>query len=383
MHKKGMKSQVPICLLLFLFVGIFFSLFFRYCFYTLFLCNTMKFRFTFLFLSMTYSTVCTAQVGGESIYQFLNVSTSARQIALGGEVLTLRDDINQPTWNPSVINSNLDRRVSVNYSSYLAGINVGSISYAREVSRRFGTLHANIKYLNYGSFIGADEQGNETGAFKAGDVAISLGYGYNLPNTNFHIGTNLKLITSTISSFSSAGIAMDFALLYQSPFKPFSLAIVARNIGTQITTYTGIREQLPFELALGGSYQLEYVPLKWHFTLDNLQQWDISVANPSDQMTDLNGDVTQKEIGFLNNTFRHFVVGAELFPDRIINLRMGYNFRRAAELKLQNARTFSGISLGFGIKMNRFKFNFAHSKFHSAANVNTFSLEIDLDTRRY
>ena len=33
------------------------------------------------------------QVGGESIYQFLNVSTSARQVALGGEVLTLMDDV--------------------------------------------------------------------------------------------------------------------------------------------------------------------------------------------------------------------------------------------------------------------------------------------------
>jgi hypothetical protein len=39
--------------------------------------------------------------------------------------------------------------------------------------------------------------------------------------------------------------------------------------------------------------------------------------------------------------------------------------------------------LGFGIKMNRFKFNYAHSKFHSATNVNTFSLEIDLDYRKY
>ena len=45
-----------------------------------------------------------AQVGGESVYQFLNLSTSARQIALGGEVLTLTDDVNQPTWNPSTIN---------------------------------------------------------------------------------------------------------------------------------------------------------------------------------------------------------------------------------------------------------------------------------------
>ena len=60
---------------------------------------------------------------------------------------------------------------------------------------------------------------------------------------------------------------------------------------------------------------------------------------------------------------------------------MGYNFRRAAELKLQNVRTFGGISFGFGIQMNRLKFNYAYSKFHSASNASTFSLEIDLDKR--
>ncbi|WP_439129986.1 type IX secretion system protein PorQ [Polaribacter sp.] len=322
------------------------------------------------------------QVGGEQVYQFLNIPTSARQIALGGEVLNLNDDINQPTWNPSTINNNIDRRLSVNYSSYLAGINIGSVSYAREISRRFGTIHANITYLNYGSLIGADEQGNETGNFNANDIALSIGYAYNFPNSNIYVGTNLKFITSTISIFNSTGVALDFALLYSSPFKPFSITLVARNIGTQITSFDSTKEKLPLKVSLGGSYKLEYVPLKWYFTLDNLQKWDVSVPNPSEQTTDLEGNVTSEKIGFLNNTLRHFVIGAELFPEKLINIRLGYNFRRAAELKLQNARTFSGISFGFGIKMNRFKFNYANSRFHAASNVSTFSLEIDLDSRR-
>jgi hypothetical protein len=55
-----------------------------------------------------------AQVGGENVYQFLNLSTSARQIALGGEVLTLTDDVNQPIWNPSTINEDLDGKLTVN-----------------------------------------------------------------------------------------------------------------------------------------------------------------------------------------------------------------------------------------------------------------------------
>ncbi|WP_235869133.1 type IX secretion system protein PorQ [Polaribacter aquimarinus] len=331
-----------------------------------------------------FLSICSvkAQVGGEEIYQFLNLSTSARQIALGGDVLTLLDDVNQPIWNPSVINKDLDNKLSLNYTSYLAGINIGSLSYAKTISRRFGTIHSSIKYLDYGTLIGADEQGNETGNFNANDIALSIGYAVNLPWTNLYLGSNIRIINSNIANFSSTGISTDLALLYNNPYQPFTVTLVARNIGTQVQTFNGKQERLPFRLALGGSFQLEHVPLKWYVTLDNLQQWNLSVPNPSDQTTDLEGNTTQEKIGFIGNTLRHFVIGAELFPKSAINIRLGYNFRRAAELKLQNARTFSGISFGFGLKMNKFKLNYAYSKFHSAANASTFSLLIDLDRTR-
>ncbi|WP_302621740.1 type IX secretion system protein PorQ, partial [Polaribacter reichenbachii] len=334
-----------------------------------------------LFISILFSIEGASQVGGESVYQFLNLSTSARQIALGGEVLTLIDDVNQPIWNPSTINPEIDNKVSINYSSYLASINIGSFSYAKLISRRFGTIQTSIKYLDYGTLIGADNQGNETGDFGASDLAFSFGYARNLPWTNLFFGANIKLINSSISSYTSFGIVADFGVLYYSPYKNYSFTIVARNAGRQITSYDGTYEKLPFKVSLGGSYRLEYVPLKWYFTLDNLQHWDVSEPNPSEQTTDLEGNITEEEIGFIGNTFRHFVIGAELFPESAINIRMGYNFRRAAELKLQNVRTFGGISFGFGIKMNKLKFNYAYSKFHSATNASTFSLQIDLDKR--
>ena len=315
------------------------------------------------------------------MYQFLNLSTSARQIALGGEVLTLLDDVNQPIWNPAVISNEIDNQLSANYASYLAGINIGSVTYAKTISRRFGTIHGSIQYLDYGTLIGADEEGNETGNFSASDIAISMGYAFNLPWTNFYMGANVKLINSNISNFSSTGVAADFAILYNSPYKPFNFTLVARNVGTQIKSFNGTIEKLPLKVAFGATYKLAHVPLKWYLTLDNLQQWDISVANPSEQTTDLEGNTSNNGVGFIANTLRHFVIGAELFPESAINLRVGYNFRRAAELKLQNTRTFSGISFGFGIKMNKLKFNYAYSKFHSATNASTFSLQIDLDRR--
>ncbi len=328
------------------------------------------------------STPIFSQVGGESVFQFLNLTSSSRQVALGGEVLTLIDDVNQPIWNPSVINPELDRQLSVNYTSYLADINIGSASYAHVISRRFGTIHGSIKYLNYGTLIEADEDGNETGTFKANDIAVSVGYAFNLPWTNVFMGFNAKLINSTISNFTSNGVATDVAILYYSPYKAYSFTIVARNMGAQIQSFDGTNERLPFKVAIGGSYKLKYVPLKWHVTLDNLQQWNVAVPNPSNQTSDLEGNVTEEKISFFTNAIRHIVVGAELFPDSAINLRAGYNFRRASELKLQNARSFSGISFGFGIRMNKFRFNYAFSKFHAATSSSTFSLQFDLDKRR-
>ncbi len=340
----------------------------------------MKYNYVY-FLIFFNIYMINSQVGGESIYNFLNLSTSARQISLGGEVLSLTNDVNQPNWNPSIINNEIDNIVSLNYSSFLAGVNIGSVSYAREVSRRFGTIYGNITYLDYGNLIGTDEQGNETGSFNANDLALSVGYALNLPWTNVFFGANLKLINSQISNFTSFGIASDIGLSYYSPYKNYSFSLVARNLGTQLSTFNGTRENLPFKIALGASYKLDYVPLKWYFTLDNLQKWDISAPNPSDQSTDLEGNIDKNEIGFFENALRHFVVGAELFPESVINIRMGYNFKRAAELKLQNIRTFGGISFGFGIKMTKFKFNYAYSKYHTATNASTFSLQYDFNNR--
>ncbi|MDB2384841.1 type IX secretion system protein PorQ [Polaribacter sp.] len=321
------------------------------------------------------------QTGGENTYQFLNLSTSARQIALGGEVNTIIGDINQPIWNPATITDDIDGKLALNYSNYLSDINIGSLSYAKNISRRLGMLYGNISYLNYGNFIGADEFGNETGSFSANDLALTIGYSYNIPRSDFYIGMNLKFISSNIENFNSYGVATDVAVLYRNRDYPFVITLVARNIGKQLKSYNGTQETLPFKVALGGSYKLAHVPLKWYGTIDNLEQWEIAVPNPSEQTTDLEGNVTEEDITVFDNIFRRMVIGAELFPDKIINLRAGYNFRRSSELKLQNARSFSGISFGFGIRMNKFKFNYAYSNYHAATNTSTFSLEIDLDNR--
>lgn len=336
---------------------------------------------SFLFF-IIISLSLNAQVGGEQVFNFLNVSTSARQSALGGKVLTL-DDINQALWNPSMINKSMDHQLALNYQNFLADVSYGSVSYANFFSRRFGTIQGGITYVNYGKLIAADELGNEFGNFKARDLALSIGYAYNIPRTYLNVGINLKLISSLIDNFTSNGVAFDFAMNYLNVDKPFIATFVIRNAGYQINTFDGMRESLPFEVLLGGSYRVENIPLRWHFTLDNLQRWNVSANNPSDTQVGIDGLVTSSSIKGLSNAFRHVIIGAEFFPENDFNLRLGYNFRRARELRLTSSRTFSGLTAGFGIKMRRLQFNYAFSKFHPASNANTFSLIFDLRSAEF
>lgn len=331
--------------------------------------------FIFAFF-ISYS--CVSQTGGERIFNFLNITTSAKQAALGGETLTLFNDVNQPFWNPSTINQEMDDQVSLNYTDFLADVNYGSAAYAHKFTRRFGTIHAGIIYANFGNLIGADENGEETGTFKASDIALQLGYAYELPFDGISVGANVKFISSSIENYVSNGLAADFGISYSKVTNPLKLTAVIRNVGYQMTSFDQQREQLPLEVAVGGSYRLENVPLRWHITLNNLQKWKLGVPNPSDAQSTLDGQTTNKKITFLDQVIRHVAIGGEFFPEKGFNLRLGYNFRRGRELRLAERRTFAGFTAGFGLKVRRFKFNYAFSKFHPASNTNTFSLQIDL-----
>jgi hypothetical protein len=332
---------------------------------------------TTIYLLMT--TCVFAQVGGESTYQFLNLMSSPRQAALGGKTITNYDgDVTGGLFNPASINAEMDNQLALNYSSYLGGISYGTAAYAYTWDRHVQTFHVGMTYINYGSFDGYDVNGVSTGSFSGNEAALSAGYAYQIPFTDFYLGANLKLITSKLEQYNSIGIATDVGAMYINERLDFHMALVVRNVGVQIISYAGLNEKLPLEVSLGLSQTLENMPLRWHLTFENLQTWPIGFANPSRATTDLDGNQTQEKVGFLNEVLRHTIIGAELFPDRGFNIRIGYNFRRAEELRLIEQRNFSGLSFGLGIKLNKMKFNFAHARYTGAGNANFFGLQIDL-----
>lgn len=333
----------------------------------------LLFVFLFFFCSVSYS-----QIGGKYTYQFLNLITSPRQAALGGKTITIYDDdVNQAHFNPATINADMDNHLALNYGSYFKEITYGTASYAYTYDRHLQTFQAGVNYVNYGNFDGYDENGQATSSFSGSEIALSLGYSYNIPNTDIHIGANAKLISSNLESYSSLGGAIDIGALFIDERNDVNWGLVIRNIGTQFTTYSGTNEKLPLEIIAGVSQELENVPVRWHLTLENLQQWNIAFSNPVRAENSIDGTTAEEKISFVNNALRHVIFGVELFPKKAFNLRVGYNFRRAEELKILEQRNFSGVSLGFGLKLNKLKFNYSYSRYTLAGNTSLFGLTIN------
>lgn len=331
-------------------------------------------------LSLLLSATAFGQIGGKSVYQFLNLVQSPRQAALGGKTVTVVDyDVNQAFYNPATINEKMSNRLSANYGSYYGEVSYGTAAYAYTYDQHLQTFHAGISYINYGTFEGRDELGNLTSDFTGSEAALSFGYAYNLPWTDMYVGANAKLISSTLESYNSWGAAVDLGFLYVDVDNDINYGLTVRNLGFQIKPYQDTNEKLPLAIDAGISQLMENVPIRWHVTLENLQQWNIAFSNPNRAQGSLDGSSKEEKVSFFNNALRHVILGAELFPEKGFNLRLGYNFRRGEELRIVDKRNFSGISVGFGIRFGKVKFDYSYSRYTIAANTSLFGLMIDLN----
>ena len=320
-----------------------------------------------------------AQIGGEFTYQFLELTNSARIGALGGNQIALLDstDLNLPYHNPASLHKSMENKVLVNYVNYMSDINYGYASFSRSFDS-IGNFAVGIHYINYGKFKEATEFGQLTGnTFKAAEYAFHLIYSNNYKRLKY--GAALKPILSSFESYQSFGIAADFGISIASKSKYTNVSLVARNVGSQITTYydNGNYEKIPFNLQAGISQRLKHAPINLALNMQYLNRWDL--GTPSQDNNDGEIDFFQREEGFGKQIMRHLVFGFEILPSENFIIRAGYNYQRRQELKFSERAGLVGLSAGFGLKIKRFRLDYAISQYHLAGSSNLFSLAININ----
>ncbi len=337
----------------------------------------MRKLFILIILQAFVYPMAFGQIGGENTYDFLSLTNSARMAALGGNQVAINDslDLNVSYNNPSLLKPDMRNQLAINYVDYFAGVNYGYAAYS------FGTplpgnFAVGIHYINYGKFIEALSTGEKTGAtFNAAEYALNIIWSNNYKQ--FTYGINLKPILSSFESYQSIGFAADLAVTHFSKNQNTVVALVARNIGTQITTYYNgaEKESIPFDLQFGISQKLEHAPIRLAATLQHLQKWDLAKAEEDDSGT----TTVYTEDNFTKKFMRHLLLGVELLPSPNFTIRAGYNYQLRQEMKLDAKMSTVGFSWGFGFHISRFAFSYGSARYHLAGSSNLISVAINLN----
>ena len=315
---------------------------------------------------MLIAGLLTAQEG-TNVYPFLNIPVSARQAALGGDAVSIRDfDVSFVGVNPGLMNLEQDEMIAVNFANYLADSKYGTISYVRDLEEGH-LIGFNARYMDYGKMPRTDESAEINGDFGAMDASIGLSYAYQF-DEDFTIAGGANFVTSKIDNYTSMAVVGTAGITYHNEQSRETLALVFRNFGYQFKSFNGTRENVAFRVDLGYTKILDEFPLAFTITAHDLQKLNIS------QDFDTNG----QPINWSRKIADHFSLGAELFPEQAFNIRFGYNVRRGNELAVLDQRSFTGLSAGFGIKISSFRFDYAHVRYHNSSNVNMFGLTLDL-----
>ena len=339
-------------------------------------------KYFLLAISILFYTHASAQFGGGATYDFLNLTSSARVNALGGNQVGMIDstELSLSYYNPATLMPGTHNSIALNYINYMGDISYGYASYARTF-KDIGTFSAGMQYTNYGKFKEALEDGSLTGnTFSASDYALNLIYSRQIWN-NITGGINLKPIYSSYEIYSSFGIAADVGISYIDSEGNFTAGIVAKNFGTQITTYleNGTKEPLPFDLQAGFSQRLAHAPFRFNVTLHSLTNWNLTDystwtkdhSNPGDFVDGKSDDIVKQFM-------RHVILGVEFIPTKNFIVGFGYNFQRRWQLALKNNPAAVGLSAGFTVKVSKFRVSYAIASYHVSGPSNIFSVSTNL-----
>ena len=272
---------------------------------------------------------------------------SAHAAARGGDNITIiEDDPSLMFSNPALLSSVSDKSLNLNFMTYMAGATTASASFNRIIKEK-ASVAVMAQYMDYGKMKEYDANNVQTGEFSAKDIAVSGVFSYIL-GEKFVGGITAKVINSYIGDYSSWAVGVDLGLNYYDPDHEWSVSLVAKNLGGQLSAYDEEYEKMPLDVQLGVSKRFSALPFRLSATLVDLNHWGYSAIN-------------------------HLVVGADILFSQQVYVAVGYNFRRADEMKTlkgtdEESSHMAGLSFGAGLQLERFKLQLAYGKYHVSSS---------------
>ena len=318
------------------------------------------------------------QLGGRTVFPFLDLPPGAQLAALGGMSVSARnDDPSMLYASPALLNADMDGRLALSYVAYLADIRQSTAAYVFNTAKA-GRIGLGVTYLNYGSIESYDAAGNSLGTFGVNEYTAGVSDAYTTGKFTFCLTT--KLAVSSIDGSRSLAAVADAGALYKHPTQEFTVGLAVKNAGYQLAPYPGTdRGPLPLDVQLGATIKPEHMPLRLSLTAHHLQRWDIQYLDPNQRgAVDANNVEKKPSKSFGDNLARHFTASAALVLSKNLNLRVGYNHLQRRELRLENTSGSAGLSFGIMLKISTFQIDYTHATLQAAGSSEYFTISRNL-----
>ncbi len=296
----------------------------------------------------------TPSASAQSTYQFLRNDVPARVAALGGAFLSMQDDPNLLFVNPAGLGTITSRQISIGYLDHLLDINAGSVAFATEWEG-IGPVAIGAQFYHYGTFDQTDALLNTTGTFSAVDLALSAGIAHAISPT-FFVGGAVTFIRASIADYQSTGLALDAGVLYTIPEERLAFGASILHAGSQLSTFNGVKENLPLDVRIGISKRPEHLPVTLNFNIQRLQE----------------------SAGSFGERFQRFSAGAEFDLSPSLRLRLGYNNQLRKDLRLGTAAGLAGFSGGLGVTVAGYLVDYAFNSYGSIGGLHRIAVALNL-----
>lgn len=316
---------------------------------------------------------------GSSTFAFLDLPVSARQNALGGENISIRDgELSSAFANPALLGSLTHNIVQIGYAYY--GTNhFGSAMYGYNFTEH-DYFAGGIHYLDYGTMRYAESSGELTGAtFGARDILLEAAYARQL-GAMFTVGVALKPVMSFYESYSSFALGADVGAHFQMKDTTLQIGLALKNIGWQLKGFHSDEsgqhlEMLPINLELGINYRVKHAPLRFSLTIHNIQSWDLGYSRLNET------ELPVKPVGWFDMMMRHTIWAVDIVPkSERFYLTISYNHRRRMEFNLQDQRSLAGFAAGVGVRIKMLRLGFAMSQMSKQNFTYQVSLAMDVNS---
>lgn len=304
---------------------------------------------------------------GQTTMNFLQVSVSPKEAALGGAITSLSEGVESIFSNPAGLSEmTTDFGVFISTTQWFADIKYHAAAAAWNTGD-YGTIGLSFIIVDYGSIRGARllpfaEAGKDALGYElTGDINNVGAYSFGLTyvkqiNDRFSIGGTVKLVGQQLGQLNVDGVvsdnnaskpAFDFGIKYFTGIKSLRLGMSMRNFGTFVK-YQNYSSGLPLMFSVG---------------------LGMNVFELIEQSQDHKVFISSEFVHPTNYTDR-IRAGIEYDFMDIVSLRGGY----------ESNHDVLGFAAGIGLRQELggtvIEFDYSYSQAEFFDNVNRFALNV-------